>query len=183
VPFSAILFTMAKSIIALFKGGRLFTRECFAVSPNSSGWSGLSPLSKALSIALIAVILVAIGAIVYLVAVPHVGDRFTEFYILGPDGKAEDYPREVKVGQEARVILGMVNHEYENTSYDIEITTDGLRNKEIGPIVLAHQGKWEEKVSFMPTRVGENQKVEFLLYKNGQVEPYLSLRLWIDVKQ
>lgn len=174
---------MAKSIIALFKGSRLFTRECFAVSPNSSGWSGLSPLSKALSIVLVAAILVAIGAIVYLVAVPHVGEKFTEFYVLGLDGKAEDYPREVKVGQEAKVILGMVSHEYENTSYRVEVTIDGLRDKEIGPIVLADKEKWEKQVSFTPTGVGENRKVEFLLYKGGQVEPYLSLRLWIDVKQ
>ena len=140
-------------------------------------------LKKALAVVLLLVMVATIGAIVYLAVTPHIGERFTEFYVLGMDGKAEDYPREVKVGQEAQVILGMVNHEYENTSYDIEITTDGLRNKEIGPIVLANKEKWEKQVSFTPTSVGENQKVEFLLYKNGQVEPYLSLRLWIDVKQ
>jgi uncharacterized membrane protein len=49
--------------------------------------------------------------------------------------------------------------------------------------VLADKEKWEKQVSFTPTSVGENQKVEFLLYKGGQVEPYLSLRLLIDVKQ
>jgi len=140
-------------------------------------------LKKALAVVLLLVMVATIGAIVYLAVTPHIGERFTEFYVLGMDGKAEDYPREVKVGQEAQVILGMVNHEYENTSYDIEITTDGLRNKEIGPIVLANKEKWEKQVSFMPARVGGNQKVEFLLYKTGQVEPYLSLRLWIDVKQ
>ena len=102
---------------------------------------------------------------------------------MGLDGKAEDYPREVKVGQEAQVILGMVNHEYENTSYDIEITTDGLRNKEIGPIVLADKEKWEKQVSFTPARVGENQKVEFLLHKEGDDKPYLTLNLWLNVKE
>jgi uncharacterized membrane protein len=174
---------MAKSIIALFKGSRLFTRECFAVSPNSSGWSGLSPLSKALSIALIAAILVAIGAIVYLVAVPHVGERFSEFYILGPDGKAENYPRDVFVGEVGSVIVGIVNHEYAEVSYRVEVTIDGVKIKEIGPIVLAHQEKWEEKVSFMPARVGENQKVEFLLHKGGEDKPYLTLNLWLNVKE
>ncbi len=114
---------------------------------------------------------------------PQVGERFTEFYVLGLDGKADGYPQEVKLGQEAKMILGMVNHEYENTSYRVEVTIDGVRNSEIGPIVLADKEKWEKQFSLTPTSVGENRKVEFLLYKTGQMEPYLSLRLWIDVKQ
>lgn len=138
-------------------------------------------LKKALSVVLGLAIVCAIGAIVYLAVVPKTGDKFTEFYILGTDGKAEDYPREVKVGQEANVILGIANHEYETASYRVEIAIDGLKNKEIGLIVLANGEKWQEEVSFTPTTAGDNQKVEFLIYRSGQVEPYQSLRLWIDV--
>ena len=37
-------------------------------------------------------------------------------------------------------------------------------------------------VSFTPRTVGEKQKVEFLLYKAGEVEPYIDpLHLWLDV--
>jgi uncharacterized membrane protein len=139
-------------------------------------------LNRVLAVVLLLVIVTTIGAIVYLAVTPHIGERFTEFYILGVDGKAEGYPQEVKAGQEAKVILGMVNHEYENTSYRVEVIIDGLRNTEIGPVALANQEKWEQEVSFTPTSVGKNQKVEFLLYKTGQVEPYLRLNLWIDVK-
>ncbi len=36
----------------------------------------------------------------------------------------------------------------------------------------------------MPEVAGENQKVEFLLYKDAETEPCLEpLRLWVDVKQ
>lgn len=140
-------------------------------------------LNKALSVVLVLAIICAIGALVYGMITPKAGEKFTEFYILSPVGKAEGYPQEVKIGQETTVVLGIVNHEYENTSYGIEITIDGLREKEIGPIVLANNEKWENEVSFTPTSVGENQKVEFLLYKTGQAEPYLKLHLWIDVKQ
>ena len=38
--------------------------------------------------------------------------RFTEFYALGPEGKASGYPRELMVGEETVVILGVVNKEY-----------------------------------------------------------------------
>ena len=49
--------------------------------------------------------------------------------------------------------------------------------------MLEHDEKWEETVSFTPARVGDNQKTEFLLYKNEESEPYLEpLHLWVNVK-
>src|SRR5712692_9394248 len=41
----------------------------------------------------------------------RVGEPFTEFYVLGPGGKAEGYPRRLLVGEPGRVILGVINHE------------------------------------------------------------------------
>jgi len=146
-------------------------------------WAGSSRLNKALSVILITAILAAIGALIYMAVVPKVGEKFTEFYILGPEGKAENYPTEVVLRQEAEVILGIVNHEYEEVSYRVEVRIGGVTNKEIGPVVLTHEEKWEQEVSFTPSRVGENQKVEFLLYKRGHDKADLTLRLWIDVKE
>ena len=59
-----------------------------------------------------------------------------------------------------------------------------MRNNEVESIRLGDEQKWEEIVSFTADRVGDNQKVEFLLYKNGESEPYLKpLHLWINVKE
>ena len=60
---------------------------------------------------------------------------------------------------------------------------DGVRNNQVGPLELGHDERWEEIVSFTPDRAGDNQKVEFLLYKNGENEPYLKLHLWLKVKE
>jgi uncharacterized membrane protein len=49
-------------------------------------------------------------------------------------------------------------------------------------MILANGQKWEQQVSFMLTKVGVNQKVEFLLYKDEGTNAYLSLNLRIDVK-
>ena len=60
---------------------------------------------------------------------------------------------------------------------------NGARNNELGPIVLEHDEKWEREISFVPEKTGENQKVEFFLYINGEAEPHLEpLRLWLDVR-
>jgi len=146
-------------------------------------WRGRSFLDKVLSVILVVAILGAIGAVGYVIARPEVGERFTEFYILGPEGKAENYPKELVVGEETGVLVGIINREREIVNYYMEVQIDGVRNNQMGPLELGHDVEWEEIVSFTPYRVGNNQKVEFLLYKNGQSEPYLEpLCLWVNVE-
>jgi uncharacterized membrane protein len=142
-------------------------------------------LDKALSIALVVAILAALGGIVYFVTTHQPGEKFSEFYILGPGGKAENYPQQVIVGDSVDVIIGVVNHEYQPAMYRVEITINGVRNKEINVSTLAHEQKWEQEISFVAQTPGDKQKVEFWLYKDNQVEPYLKdpLRLYIDVRQ
>ena len=43
--------------------------------------------------------------------------------------------------------------------------------------------KWEMELSFIPQVAGDNQRVEFLLYKNGENKPYMEpLYLLVDVR-
>ncbi|HCP60766.1 MAG TPA: hypothetical protein DIT43_04380 [Dehalococcoidia bacterium] len=144
------------------------------------GWGG-STWDKVLSVVLVVAILGALGTLGYVIAAPKVGERFTEFYILGMEGKAADYPRELAVGERAEVIVGIVNHEDEVVSYRVEVRIGGVGNDELGPVVLEYEQEWEGAVSFAPDKAGDNQKVEFVLYKGEEVEPYLMLHLWIDV--
>ena len=185
VPLYAILFAKAMSIVPLSVRSRFSLQTRLAASPalNPTGRGSSSRLSRVLSVVLVLAIMGTIGAIVYLAITPHIGEKFTEFYILGLQGKAEDYPTDIVLGEEARVILGIVNQEYEEVSYRVEVRIDKATNKKIGPVVLPHEQKWEQAISFTPTKVGEDQKVEFVLYKHGQEEPCLTLRLWINVKE
>jgi len=139
--------------------------------------------NRVLSIILGITIMGALGALGYVIAAPKVGERFTEFQVLGLEGKATDYPRELKVGEEGKVIVGIINREHETVSYRMEVKIDGVRNNQVGPLELGHDERWEEIVSFSPDRAGDSQKVEFLLYKNGENEPYLKLHLWVNVTE
>ena len=136
---------------------------------------------KALSIILVFAILGALGVLGYVITTPKVGERFTELYILGLEGKAADYPTELKVEEEGKAIVGIANHEQERVSYHIEVMIDNVKNNEVGPIELEHGEKWEEIVVFTPSELGEDQKVEFLLYKNAEKQPCRKLHLWINV--
>jgi len=113
----------------------------------------------------------------------RVGETFTEFYVLGPSGKAEGYPRALLPGEAAEVILGVINHEAQDVDYAIEVRGEGRLLRQIGPIHLADKASWEEKVTFSLRRPAERVKVEFLLFRPGSPEPYRSLHLWVRVRR
>ncbi len=184
VLYSNAFFIFITSIFAWFKRRRLPVQERFVIEfeLKDFGWSG-SKLDKALSVILAVSILGTIAVLIYVVAFPKVGEKFTEFYILGLGGKAIDYPKELTVGESGKVIVGIVNHEQKTTRYRIEVRINGTKKNEVGPVVLDNEGKWENTLSFIPDTVGDNEKVEFFLYKDNDTEPPAEqLHLWIDVK-
>ena len=101
---------------------------------------------------------------------------------MGLSGEAKDYPSLLSVEEEGKVVVGIVNREYETVSYRLEVRIEGIISNEVGQVTLEYEEKWEEIVSFTPKRAGDEQKVEFLLYRQGQSEVYRSLHLWVDVK-
>lgn len=132
---------------------------------------------------LIGLILSAIAVVAYEIITPKEGASFTEFYLLGVKGRAENYPEEVTEGDRPTLILGIVNQEHQETDYRIEVLREGMKIEEIGPVVLDHGEKWEQKFTLSVGSAGQNRKVEFMLYRRGEDEPYRVLHLWIDVNE
>lgn len=78
-------------------------------------------IDKTLSMILILVIIIAVIALIYVIVTPKIGENFTEFYILGSKGIANEYPNEFFVGQSKNITIGVANHEYKSIDYTIEI--------------------------------------------------------------
>ncbi len=144
-------------------------------------------IDRILSIILIIAIVLAIAMTVYVIVTPKQGEKFTEFYILGPVGMADDYPTDLEVGEEGEVIIGVVNHEYASITYLLEVK---LNETVMGDeeLHLEHNETWEQPFFFEVDEKGEDRKVEFLLYRDQDRnesdetgEPYRSLHLWVDV--
>lgn len=196
ILLSLTVFILIMSAFAWYKRKRLLVPEERFFVPflyrqhlPSLNWKGSGRADKILTIILIVSILGAIGTLAYVIAVPKVGERFTEFYVLGLDGKAAGYPTELVVGKQGNVLLGIVNQEHETASYRVEVWIDGVQvNIRQDYVVveeiktdLAYKEKWEHKVGFAPQHAGDNQKVEFRLFKDAGDDPYLTLHLYINV--
>ncbi|GBF33935.1 hypothetical protein DCCM_3046 [Desulfocucumis palustris] len=185
ILLTLLVFTMLLSVIAIHRRNKLSFEKRFVVSLNLEAieWGKLSRLDKILSVALVVSIVFAAGSLYYVATTPKTGEEFTEFYILGPGGKAEGYPGDMGTGEEKKVILGIVNHEYRPVYYTAEVRMNGYVKSRLGPFKLNHEEKKEEPVGFSAYEPHDNMKVEFLLFKNGGSNPYRSLHLWVNVHE
>lgn len=144
-------------------------------------------IDRALNIILVIAIASSLIALVYVVAVPKQGEKFTEFYILGPGGKASDYPRNMTVGENGSIIIGIANHEYRTVEYAVEIwlvNATFVDNQTVVNNMLFFDGftvtlnhsdpniegkwkpQWERNYTFSIDVTGQ-YKMWFLLYKDA----------------
>lgn len=146
-----------------------------------------SKLDRALTIILILSILMSVATLEYVILTPKEGEHFTEFYVLGPQGIADNYTTDYTLGQSGTMIVGVVNHEYRPVNYTMQVRLENQLlplPENLQHITLDHNETWEETVTFTPPLVGQNMKLEFLLFnETDKTTPYRDLHLWINVNE
>jgi len=190
---SLTIFNLIFAIIAIHRRSTAFEPWIPEISINKLKkeleWENSSKLDKTLTIILIITIITSIGTLSYVITHPKPEEAFTEFYILGPNGKASNYPTNLTVGQNATIIIGIVNHEHKNVTYYIQIwlvnltwnnTTNttiihemypmpGWFNVTLKSIPVNSENNWtpefEKNYTLSINKPGEWQ-VWFLLFKN-----------------
>lgn len=145
------------------------------------GANNQSITDKILTTVLVLAIIAAVGALVYVINVPKIGEKFTEFYILNStSGKADNYPTQLDINIPTTLLVGIVNHEYSAVNYTIQVDLD--KNLLITEkLMLVHNQTWEKNISFLSDKRGTHMKLEFLLFRdNNFTIPYRELHLWMN---
>lgn len=119
---------------------------------------------KTFSSILIILLIVAVAATIYIIVNPNPGEKFTEFYILGVGDKAGNYPTNLSVNEVGNVTIGIVNHEHSTTTYNMVTTLNGTTISSDNYTLLNNETK-QINYSFTAINQGNNQKLEFKLYK------------------
>ena len=122
-----------------------------------------------------------LGLLGFIISWPAASEPFTEFYILDEKDAIVDYPTEFELGDMERVTVGIVNHENQSVPYRVEMRLADTVIGELGPAMLEHEQEWQQEMIITPAEVGEKQKLDFLLFKDDEAEPYRLLCLWFDV--
>lgn len=204
VVISLAIFSISMAAAAYWRRMHLPAGERFSIQfrETINTWKGeilaadKDRLDKALTVILIITILLSVASLIYVIVTPKQGEKFTEFYILGSGGKAYDYPTDVQAGNHSTVTVGVVNHEYALVNYTMSISLNNtpmnsttIKDNFVYPIMsmnitLLHNETWEKPVSYVINHTGEGQKLEFLLYREGNfTNSYRDLHLWVNVSQ
>lgn len=164
-------------------------------------------VDRILSVVLIISIIAAIGTTIFVIVVPKEGEKFTEFYILGEEGMAADYPTRFAAGAPQEITIGVGNHEYKNVSYIIETfavsqlfdeTTNTSSILDMAlldriDLEVADNRTVEMPYNFSIPSASYN-KLQFLLFEDSVPgdevwgmdrinASYRDLHLWVDVRE
>lgn len=135
-------------------------------------------LTWVLAIALV----LSLAGVVYVALVPpQTGDTFTEFYLLGPNGNASEYPTNLTTNETGTVIIGVSNHERKSVEYRVRVTRNGTQTAE-RTISVADGETREFRVNLTAPADPGRYRFRFLLYNETSPDPYLRTRLWIQVR-
>ena len=205
------VFVLVMAAVATYRRWQLPAEERFAVPYR--GWyeracaEVFEPddrLDAALNVALALSMLLAVGALGFVVMFPPTGEQFSALYLLTEDDDGElvaaNYPTEFVVGESQPIVVGVDNNEHSVENYTLVIQVqreefvdnesvileiEELQRQEF---TLAHDETWMETVDIALELIGEDLRLQFLLYMDGEVpdQPradtaYRDAHLWITV--
>lgn len=120
---------------------------------------------------------IAIGGVIALANTLRPTETFTEFYILGPEGKLENYPTLLTAGEPYELTFGIGNHEGRDMTYSI--MSPAGSTPFVHTVKVPAGETWEETLTLTAPQslgVGEVQ-IPYYLYTSQHTGAYRSLHL------
>ncbi|MCK5774510.1 MAG: DUF1616 domain-containing protein [Thermoplasmata archaeon] len=117
-------FIIITSIVAVRRRGLLPLEDRFEIVIDIEMPRDHSTADKVLTVGIVVMMLLSVGMLIYIIVVPREGEAFTEFYVLGSGGMADDYPRNFIVGEPRSIFIGVGNHEHRTMNFTIVLSID-----------------------------------------------------------
>lgn len=167
---------------------------------DSRVWHRLSTGSRFQNGVAVVALLVLVGTLAVTGAAPSPGEPYTEFYVLSEDENgnltAQEFPETLVSGEGETLYVGLENEEHESTSYEVVMLAQAIDDD--GSVViqqqvdsfdtqLAHGENTTVERDVAPTIVGEEIRLQVLLYKGGAPDnpsagtADQALQIWTDV--
>ncbi len=212
ILISLFAFIIIMSITAWYRRRQLpeedrFTFHIDMQIPKIKEWSSAD---KILGVFIVISLIIASAALIYITTTPRTGERYTEFYILDQNGTTKNYPKNLIVGENGTVIIGVVCHEhrdvnytlviglFNNTNTNIENTARiytcplnstlimNLNNSFVYTLTtLKNDESWTYAFNFTIEEVGRYAFVAFLYEEGANQNPYFEWpdtpHIWINV--
>jgi uncharacterized membrane protein len=199
ILLSVFIFIIGVGSIAFYRWTKTSTSERFTVTLDVSLPKAEQRIDRALTLILGVAIIIAVTSLAYVIVAPKTGEKFTEFYLLNAERRADNYPTNLTVGEEASVIIGITDHEYRPITYTVEVWlinqtmvyNNSTHNNETlythawfmdsVTVMLNHtavdieavwEPQWEYNYTFTINQKGEDLELAFLLFTTTPTDTY-----------
>ncbi len=148
--------------------------------------TGSAPLGGAFRTAITVALLAPVAALaavllVLLARQPGGAQPYTEFFIVPSAPPGDSFPKQLMVGQQVSVHLGITNREGQDRLYTVSTVVNGTA-REVARRRLGPDERWLQSVGVTLDKAGNRQLLEFDLRVDGSGgRPYRSVYLWVDV--
>jgi uncharacterized membrane protein len=156
------------------------SRFDIAINPKRT-WSGLTATSRKLGKLFIAATSIGLLTGIFIFTIPRSDQYFTEFFLLGQNGRAQEYPNQVLLGESINIVVGISNQEKIAGNYRVEIQQGETSLSQTGPYFLQKGQEIQDIIQFTPQSAGNNVEIRFLLFLDSGVSPYRQLSLYLNV--
>jgi uncharacterized membrane protein len=183
IIMSVTLLTWLWGIAAAARVSRIGRRELLTASwpaplalPNLSRLESLTALA---GVGLLGAVAWSVWAVISQPALPPL----TEFYALGSDGSAQNYPS--VAARNVPISVSLAVHNLENEPLEYAVTAQQRLNTvgHIPPFAVAQGETRTATLTIALPDYGFGQRVDILLFRSDGADPYRNLTLVIDVPQ
>jgi uncharacterized membrane protein len=205
IVLTLVLISLAGAGVGAYRRSRLPAEVRFSLRPlgRSARRTSFPSPSKSLTFAnafVVVAVLLTVGSVAYVSAVPQGGEQFTELGLLTrDDGElvTGSYPEELTAPGEETLVVSIENHEHRDVSYTLVVQFERVVNQ--GAFLeIAEVERFERTVpAGETTRIshtvssapltGEELRLSYLLYIGEPPEDpstenaYREVHVWVDV--
>ncbi len=201
VAASELLLSMGLGALAYRRRTAVPAKERLEVTLDLAAphWREYNRIEKALSVALVAILIIAIPLLAASLTQPRPTPGYTELYLLGPTGNFSGYPSVLNVSELGTVLVVVTDHEGVAANYTLRVDLVGVQvvhnatsnsSETVAvnrttlatfPVHLLNDAAWNRSFSFSIGSVG-TWEVQFLLFRGTDLSsPYRFIRLDVAV--
>lgn len=176
--------TVVLGILSWVRRQRIQVDVRFALTLGSSAGEEIERdrLNRWLTRLIVFALLLGVAAMIGILFLPSPAREFTEFYLIGEEGLAENFPRFVTIDEPITIIYNIINNERDAHQYRVEARSASSRIlATTEPITIPIGGAVEDSLRITPDEIGDNVRIDIWLYQDNNPEPYRALRLWLNV--
>lgn len=133
---------------------------------------------------LLAIVMAVLLGVPALAVALRPAEEFTEFYVLGSEGKLESYPTELAPGETFMLTFGVANHEGKPMTYQLHFPFDQANETVLTPEIATGES-WEADLELVAPEGdagAARTRLPFELRRPGDNEPYRLLHLFVRIE-